>query len=107
MLVLLGWVKDFFQMVFGNFWASLTTVLMKLLLGPVAFFLFGPLFKISGRIAVYLLDQIKPVLGDVGLTADGLMAWFIDVLRLQECVSSLITFLILGLMISIIKKVFG
>lgn len=102
-----GWVQSFLQMVFGSFWENLTKVIMKVLLGPAAFLLFGPLFKVSGKIATTLLNQIKPVLGDVGLTADGLMAFFVDVLRLQACVTSLVTFLVLGLMIGIVKKVFG
>ena len=92
--------------VLGSCWQNLTTVGLKILMGPAAFYLFGPLFKLSGRIADYLLRQLQPYLGDVGLTTEGLLSWFVDVLRLQECVSSLLTFLIMGMMFGFVKKVF-
>ena len=100
------WIKSFLGNVFGEFWSKLAGWALMLLMGPIAFFLFGPLFKISGRIAKYFLDQIKPYLGDVGLTADSLAAWLIECMRLHECVTSLMTFLIMGFLISIIKRVF-
>ena len=98
--------KEFFGNIFGSFWTNIAEMLLKLLMGPVAFFLFGPLFKLSGYMANKLLNEIKPYLGDVGLTADSLAGWLVDCLRLQECASSLMTFLILGLMLTFVKKVF-
>lgn len=106
MLSVLEWIKSFFSSVFGNFWGQLADIAMKVVMGPLAFFLFGPLFKLSGRIADYLLRKITPYLGDVGLTTESLLAWFVEVLRLQECASTLMTFLVMGLMVSLIKKVF-
>ncbi len=103
---MIDWIKTFFVNVFGDFWKYLSELGLKLLMGPMAFFLFGPLFKMSGRIAEYMLDQIKPYLGDVGLTTEGLAAWFVQCMRLHECATSLMTFLIMGFVVSIIKKVF-
>lgn len=102
----MGWIQEFFGNVFGNFWGALGTLALKLLMGPIAFFLWGPLFKISGHIANYIMNQIKPYLGDVGLVTESLAAWFAECLRLQECVTSMLTFLIMGLMLDIMKRVF-
>lgn len=103
----MGWLKDFFTNIFGAFWNDLGELALKLIMGPVAFFLFGPIFKISGRIAEFIMSKfIMPQLDSVGMVTDSLAAWFIYCIRLQECVSSMITFLVCGFMVSMVKKVF-
>lgn len=106
MPALFAWLVRFLTFIFGGTWRSLVVVLLKILSGPAAFFLFKPLFAVSGHIASYIFDQIAPSLNQVGLTADGLAAWFIHCLKLQECVAALVSFLVLGFMISTIKALF-
>ena len=101
---MLEWLKTFFSSVFGNFWGSLTTWAMRILIGPAVFFIFGPLFELSGYIAEKILASIAPELEKVGLTFDGIGAWLVNVLRLQECISMYLTFLILGFTVSLFKK---
>jgi len=101
----MGWLKDFFTGVFGSFWASLTTWFIKMLIGPVVFFIFGPLFELSAHIAERMLAKIQPYLGDVGLELTGIGAWLVEVLRVQECLSMILTFLILGFTVGLFRKV--
>lgn len=98
------WIKSFLEGIFGDFWANLMGWAMKLLVGPVAFYLFGPLFKLSGYVAGQILAQIKPYLSDVGVELTGITAWFVSILRIQECLSMFMTFMVLGFTISMIKK---
>jgi len=102
----MSWLISFFENVFGDFWKNAAEWALKLLMGPVAFYMFGPLFKLSGHIATYLLDKVSVQLGTIGIGTNGLAAWLVVVFRLQECASSLMTFLVLGFMISLVKKVF-
>lgn len=102
----MSFLISFFQNVFGSYWERLIEGLLKLIMGPVVFFLFGPIFKISNKIANYILSKVMPNLNDIGLTADSLMGWFVDCFRLVDCASSLMTFLVMGFTISIIKMVF-
>ena len=101
---MLDWIKTFLTDVFGNFWGSLATWALKLLMGPFVFFVFGPMFRLAGYVTEKILSQIKPALDDVGISLDGLAAWFIDVLRMQECISMFMTFVVLGLSVSLIKR---
>jgi hypothetical protein len=101
------WLKDFLSGIFGDFWGSLATWAIKILMGPFVFFVFGPMFRLSGYITEKILDQIKPHLDDVGLTLEGVAAWFAEVLRLQECISMYLTFMILALSVSLFKRLAG
>lgn len=102
----MGWLVSFFENVFGSFWEKLGAWALKLLMGPVVFYLFGPIFKISQKIAVYILQSVVGDLNDVGLLAESVMGWFILCLRLQDCLTSFVTFLVMGFTISVLKKVF-
>jgi len=98
------WIKNFLSDVFGNFWGSLAAWALKLLMGPFVFFVFGPMFKLSGYVTGKILDQIKPTLDGMGIDLDGLAAWFIEVLHVQECVSMFMTFMVLGLSVSLVRR---
>ena len=98
------WIKTFFTGVFGSFWGNMTAWFMKILIGPAVFFIFGPLFELSGHVAQAMLARIQPELDKVGLSFDGIGAWLIEVLRIQECVSMYLTFLILGFTVSLFKR---
>lgn len=100
-----AWIESFLSEIFGNFWGNLATWAIKLLMGPFIFFVFGPLFKLSFYVTEKLLAQIGPTLDDVGISFDGVGGWFIEVLRLQECVAMYMTFLVLGLTVSLIKGI--
>jgi len=100
------WLISFFENVFGSFWERLGEWSLKLIMGPVVFYLFGPIFKVSQKIAVFILSSVVGDMKDVGLLADSLMGWFIDCLRLQDCVTSFVTFLVMGFTVSLLKKVF-
>jgi hypothetical protein len=102
----MGWFKDFFNNIFGDFWGALANVFMKFLVGPIVYYLFGPMYELSGYMVMKILERLEPQLGKVGMVADGLGAWFIEVLRLHETFSMFLTFLILGLTIRFINKVF-
>lgn len=101
---MLAWIESFFSEVFGNFWGHLATLAIKLLVGPFVFFVFGPMFKLSGYVTEKILAQIQPALDDVGISLDGVAAWFIEMLRIQECISMFMTFMVLGLSVSLIRR---
>ena len=59
---MLEWIKNFLTDVFGNFWGNLATWAIKLLMGPFVFFVFGPMFKLSGYVTEKILahtDRIE------------------------------------------------
>lgn len=101
----MGWIKDFFTNIFGSFWGNLTSWALKILIGPTVFFIFGPLFELSAHVADRMLAKIEPYLGDVGLQLTGIGAWLAEHLRIQECLSMFLTFLILGFTVSLFKRV--
>ncbi len=102
----MSWFKDFFTNLFGGFWGRVADLVMKFLVGPVVYYLFGPLYELSGLMVEKMLSRLQPYLGDVGMTAEGVAAWLIDVLRLQESISMLMTFFVLSLTLRMMKTVF-
>ncbi len=102
----MSWFKDFFTNLFGGFWGRIADLFMKFLVGPVVYYLFGPLYELSGMMVEKMLSRIQPVLGDVGLSVTGLAAWLVEVFRIQDCISILITFFVLLLTLRMLKTVF-
>ena len=103
---MLSWVKEFFTSVFGSFWSSITMVFMRVLAGPAAFFLFGPIFDLSGYLAEFIMERVVVNLGsDFGVNFELHGAWIVDCLRLQECISIYMSFLCLGFTLSLIRKI--
>lgn len=102
----MGWLISFFENVFGRFWDRLYEWALKLIMGPVVFFLFGPVYKIAHKLAMKILDHVAPLMADVGFTADGFAAWMVDCLRIQQIIVAFLTFLMMGFTFSLLKKVF-
>lgn len=103
---MLNFIKEFLTAVFGSFWSNLMGGIMKVLAGPAAFFLFGPIFDLSGFLAEFVLDRIVVNLGqEVGVNFELHGAWIVNCLRLQECMSAYMSFLCVGFSLSLIRKI--
>lgn len=103
---MLNFIMEFLKAVFGSFWSNLMGGLMKVLIGPAAFFMFGPIFDLSGYVAEFIFGRIVVSLGDdIGVNFMDYGAWIAECLRLQECFSAYITFLCMGFTLSLIKKI--
>ncbi|UQZ87736.1 hypothetical protein C4J81_00365 [Deltaproteobacteria bacterium Smac51] len=100
---ILGGIKDFLIKIFGNFWGSLFSVFMKILMGPFIYFILNPIFGLISFFAELLMETfVLPHLNQVGLDMTGLAGWLITCLRFQECLSILLSFYAVGFLISLI-----
>lgn len=75
-------------------------------MGPLAFFIFGPIFDLAGFLADWVLNKVSDALLEkVSVTFTQHGAWLIDCLRIQECLSAYVSALCLGFVISVVKGI--
>ena len=110
---ILGFFNSFWGTIFKfvidrvrEWWKTAGTWVTGMVMAPLSWFIFGPMFKVTTYVMEKVMNMLRDNLSQDTVEMTGLASWFIGCLRIQECLSVIMSALALAVFISIIKKVF-